>query len=97
MCVPPPFDAPDQARPYFRKLRELRDAAPTARDVVLTAGPLDAVCGKLVDLAMKRGGSDNITVIVGGVSGDLPALVVGESISDTLLVVQDFNVRPSSP
>ncbi len=67
------------------------------RDVVLTAGPLDAVCGKLVDLAMKRGGSDNITVIVGGVSGDLPALVVGESISDTLLVVQDFNVRPSSP
>jgi hypothetical protein len=26
MCVPPPFDAPDQARPYFRKLRELRDA-----------------------------------------------------------------------
>jgi PPM family protein phosphatase len=67
------------------------------RDVVLTAGPLDAVCGKLVDLAMKRGGSDNITVIVGGVSGDLPALVVGETISDTLLVVQDFNVRPSSP
>ncbi len=67
------------------------------RDVVLTAGPLDAVCGKLVDLAMKRGGSDNITVIVGGVSGDLPALVIGESISDTLLVVQDFNVRPSSP
>ena len=69
----------------------------TSCDVVLTAGPLDAVCGKLVDLAMKRGGSDNITVIVGGVSGDLPALVVGESISDTLLVVQDFNVRPSSP
>lgn len=67
------------------------------RDVVLTAGPLDAVCSKLVDLAMQRGGSDNITVIVGGVSGDLPALVMGESISDTLLVVQDFNVRPSSP
>jgi len=26
MCVPPQFDAPDQARPYFRGLRELRDA-----------------------------------------------------------------------
>jgi PLP dependent protein len=26
MCVPPQFDAPDQARPYFRRLRELRDA-----------------------------------------------------------------------
>jgi PLP dependent protein len=26
MCVPPQFDAPDQTRPYFRRLRELRDA-----------------------------------------------------------------------
>jgi pyridoxal phosphate enzyme (YggS family) len=26
MCVPPYFDDPDQARPYFRRLRELRDA-----------------------------------------------------------------------
>jgi serine/threonine protein phosphatase PrpC len=65
------------------------------RDAVLTSGPLDAVCGKLVDLAMARGGPDNITVIVGGVSGDLPAIVAGESISDTLLVVQDFQGRPS--
>jgi len=26
MCIPPYFDNPEQARPYFRKLRELRDA-----------------------------------------------------------------------
>ncbi len=26
MCIPPYFDDPEQARPYFRKLRELRDA-----------------------------------------------------------------------
>jgi serine/threonine protein phosphatase PrpC len=65
------------------------------RDLVLTAGSLDAVCGKLVELAMKRGGGDNITVIVAGVSGDLPALVAGESISDTLLVVQEFQPRPA--
>jgi hypothetical protein len=26
MAIPPFFDAPEQARPYFRKLRELRDA-----------------------------------------------------------------------
>jgi protein phosphatase len=66
------------------------------RNLVLTAGPLDAVCSRLVDLAMKRGGTDNITVIAAGVGGDLPALVAGESISDTLLVVQDFQARPSS-
>lgn len=26
MCIPPYFDDPEQARPYFRRLRELRDA-----------------------------------------------------------------------
>jgi len=26
MCIPPFFDDPEQVRPYFRKLRELRDA-----------------------------------------------------------------------
>ncbi|HEX2715313.1 MAG TPA: YggS family pyridoxal phosphate-dependent enzyme [Candidatus Acidoferrales bacterium] len=26
MCIPPYFDDPQQARPYFRRLRELRDA-----------------------------------------------------------------------
>ena len=26
MCIPPYFDDPEQARPYFRKLRELREA-----------------------------------------------------------------------
>jgi PPM family protein phosphatase len=65
------------------------------RAIVLTAGNLDAVCRQLVDVAIKRGGTDNITVIVAGVSGDLPALVAGESISDTLLSVQEFDPRPS--
>jgi serine/threonine protein phosphatase PrpC len=65
------------------------------RALVLTAGKPDAVCGALVDLALKRGGGDNVTVIVGGVSGDLPALVTGESISDALLVVKAF--EPPSP
>jgi serine/threonine protein phosphatase PrpC len=65
------------------------------RALVLTAGKPDAVCGAMVDLALKRGGGDNVTVIVGGVSGDLPALVTGESISDALLVVKAF--EPPSP
>jgi serine/threonine protein phosphatase PrpC len=65
------------------------------RRIVLTAGTLDAVCGSLVEEALKRGGDDNVTVIAAGVSGDLPAQVPGERISDTLLAVQDYEPRPS--
>lgn len=72
-------------------------SADDIRGIVLTAGRLDAACGRLVELAMKRGGNDNITVIVAGVSGDLPALVEGERILDTLLVVQEFGARPPPP
>jgi hypothetical protein len=42
---------------------------------------------------MKRGGDDNITVIVAGIRGDLPAVVAGERISDALLVVQEYEPR----
>ena len=69
-------------------------SAEEMRAVVLGAGPLNAVCDKLVELAMQRGASDNITVIVAGVSGDLPALVAGETISDTLVVVREFAPGP---
>ena len=69
-------------------------SADEIRHIVLTAGLPDAVCARLVELARTRGGDDNITVIVAGVSGDLPALVAGESIADTLQVVQEF--RPQA-
>jgi serine/threonine protein phosphatase PrpC len=72
-------------------------SAEEIRAIVLTAGPPDAVCAKLVELAMKRGGGDNVTVIIAGVSGDLPPLVVGESISDTLLVVREFEPKATTP
>jgi PPM family protein phosphatase len=70
-------------------------SADEIRAIVLTAGLPDAVCAGLIELALKRGGSDNVTVIVGAVSGDLPPLAVGESISDALMVVQAF--EPQSP
>jgi serine/threonine protein phosphatase PrpC len=63
------------------------------REIVLRAGPIDAVCARLIELANKRGGDDNITVIVAGVRGDLPAVIAGESISDALLVVQEYEPR----
>jgi serine/threonine protein phosphatase PrpC len=60
------------------------------RKIVLTSGLPDAVCGRLVQLAMRRGGGDNITVIVAGVRGELRAPVAGERISDTLLTIREF-------
>jgi len=32
MCIPPLFDEPERARPYFRRLRELRDAVCRQQD-----------------------------------------------------------------
>jgi hypothetical protein len=45
----------------------------------------------MIDRAKQRGGDDNITVIVAGVSGDVPPLVAGETISETLEVLQEFD------
>jgi serine/threonine protein phosphatase PrpC len=61
------------------------------RAIVLGSRRLDAACVQMIDLAKKRGGDDNITVIVAGVSGDLPPLVAGERISDTLEVLQEYD------
>ena len=48
----------------------------------------------MIDLAKLRGGNDNITVIVGGVSGDLPVQAAGESIGDTFEVLKEFDPPP---
>ncbi len=64
------------------------------RACVLGLRRLDVACMHMVALAKKRGGEDNITVIVAGVSGDLPPLVAGERISDTLEVLQEFDPAP---
>jgi serine/threonine protein phosphatase PrpC len=63
------------------------------RTIVLTSRRLDAACVQMIDLAKARGGEDNITAIVAGVSGDLPPLVAGERISDTLEILQEFDAR----
>jgi serine/threonine protein phosphatase PrpC len=65
-------------------------AAEELRAIVLKARRLDEACVRMIDLANKRGGDDNITAIVAGVSGDLPPLVPGERISSTLAVLQDY-------
>jgi serine/threonine protein phosphatase PrpC len=60
------------------------------RDLVLTSPQLDVACTRLVELAKKRGGEDNITVVIAGVTGDLPQLVATESLSQTLHVLREF-------
>ena len=60
------------------------------RDVLRAASNLDDACGRLIDIANERGGEDNITVIIAGVGGDLPAVSGAESIEDTWEVLKEF-------
>lgn len=69
-------------------------SADEMRQVILAAPSLGAACGTLIEFAKQRGGDDNITVLIGGVSGGLPALVAGETIADTLEIVQEARTTP---
>jgi serine/threonine protein phosphatase PrpC len=64
------------------------------RETILGSPGLDVACARLVGLANARGGEDNITVIVAGVSGDLPPLAPRESLSDTFSVIKQFDAKP---
>jgi PPM family protein phosphatase len=66
-------------------------AAEEIRDVLRASRSTDEACTRLVDLANERGGEDNITVIVAGVSGELPEQTGAERIEDTWEVLKDFD------
>ena len=60
------------------------------RGIILGAANLEAAGGTLVAKANERGGEDNITVILAGVSGDMNRPATGETASDTLVPLQEF-------
>lgn len=67
------------------------------KSIVFASPHLDAACVSLVEAAKQRGGEDNITVIAAGVSGDdLPQPLPGETIGDTLQILQEFDAPVSS-
>ena len=65
-------------------------SADDIRRVILTSTRLDDACARLIDEAKQRGGDDNITAILAGVDGDLPATATGERISGTFFVISEF-------
>lgn len=67
------------------------------REVILAASTLDAACAALVAMANARGGEDNITAVLAGVNGDLPAATRDESISETYRVLCSFDQPVDSP
>jgi serine/threonine protein phosphatase PrpC len=69
-------------------------SADEIRQVILSSKDLDAACTRLIDEAKRRGGEDNITVIVAGVDGDVPPLAMGEKIAGTLVVIREFQPAP---
>jgi serine/threonine protein phosphatase PrpC len=67
------------------------------RDTILSAPWLDAACNALIELAKKRGGNDNITVLLGSLSGQLPEVAAGERVSGALQPLKEFDATPSPP
>jgi PPM family protein phosphatase len=57
---------------------------------VLSSGTLDRACGDLVALANERGGLDNVTVVIAGVGGALPASTLGERLSRSYEILETF-------
>ena len=57
---------------------------------VRSGGPFDETCQALVDLANLRGGEDNITILIAGISGRLPPPTPTESVEATHRVVSCY-------
>jgi PPM family protein phosphatase len=70
---------------------ELRD--PEIRDVILSSRDLGVAAERLIALANERGGRDNVTAVLAGVSGDLPLPSRREPVERTFRVLERSDAR----
>lgn len=61
------------------------------RDVITASGRPELAVQQLVDLANERGGTDNITVVVAGIGGDLEQPAPTETVDSTLEIISTFD------
>jgi serine/threonine protein phosphatase PrpC len=61
------------------------------RALVLGSPDLVHACDRLIQVANERGGHDNITAVLVGVGGDLPAPVAREPVEETYRVLESFD------
>jgi serine/threonine protein phosphatase PrpC len=64
--------------------------------VVLESPRIDAAGAGLVELAKQHGGSDNVTVVLGALSGDLPPSEPAKSVAETMEVLKEFQGAKTS-
>jgi PPM family protein phosphatase len=67
-------------------------ASEEMKGIILGARRLDEAGAHLVERAIAHGASDNVTLIIAGVSGDLPR-PTGTGTDDTLSVIHEFDPR----
>jgi serine/threonine protein phosphatase PrpC len=65
------------------------------RDKVLGARPETAV-QQLLDLALERGGKDNVTIVVAGIGGELKQPAEDEKAENAIEVIKAFDAKPPS-
>jgi serine/threonine protein phosphatase PrpC len=64
------------------------------RNVILASADLQIAAQVLVEQACERGAPDNVTAVLVGFGGDLPALRPGETAEDTYAIVRSFSEEP---
>jgi serine/threonine protein phosphatase PrpC len=64
------------------------------RDIIIGAPSLGAACAALIELANARGSEDNVTAVLAGITGELPAAVPTRAFEGTYRVLREF--EPSS-
>jgi serine/threonine protein phosphatase PrpC len=61
------------------------------RECVLSSPSLEVACDALVGLANDRGGNDNVTVVVAGIGGSLPAPAATDDVDATYQILASFD------